>query len=330
MKSLPSEVLLLAGLLTISFCHAEVSPNNLRAEVVVAKKEVPANEPLMPIVPVEAWEKEFHQKLQKKITCDFSEMALDDALNILRQAAEVNMIIDPRMRDAGDYPKVNLKLDEDTVENGLMQVMQNCELNYRLRDEAMFIFHKGAIAARRDGPLGADEVARLNSALNDLGAEDFDTRERASAFVQSFGPAAAPVLEVTLKQSRDPEVIARVRNILAVVRMTDLFYESSDVGKKLNALNKQVTFEFSETPGSDALTFLQSFVPELKLLSEGEIQTVSLKVSNMQLGNALRWLARCGRTQIATEGLVIKLHSDTPSSQPVQVGAQVPEEEHVR
>jgi hypothetical protein len=276
-----------------------------RSAIEIVKKGAPWREHLKPIVPVAEWEKALHQALQKKITAEFVDTPLDETIAFLQATAVVNILIDPALLSGQDDeagPLTNLRLQDTTVEKALMTIMACHELNYTLRDEALFLRKGGQVLPAKVEPLTAAQEAALGQAVAKLNADDFDTRETASKTIAALGLAAAPALRETARTTQAPEVRARIENLLRTLAPPTIFDEAPEVTAALAQLQRRVSFEFVDTPLEEAANFLVSLCKIKMAASPAVAETAaSLRVTNMQLANAIRWIARLSGTKLITK-----------------------------
>lgn len=85
---------------------------------------------------------------------------------------------------------------------------------------ALFFSFPGAVAAKDDpaGPTSREEKSRaaIDALVQDLGSDEFDTREAATESLIALGSAARPALEAA-RGSADPEVRARAERCLRAI-----------------------------------------------------------------------------------------------------------------
>lgn len=84
-----------------------------------------------------AWQKKIEQVLKKKVSFHFVDMPLSEAIERLRNLSGLNFVLDPQT-DAGDTP-INLRIQNMTLRLALKWVLKLCDLDYTVRDGAIFI-----------------------------------------------------------------------------------------------------------------------------------------------------------------------------------------------
>ncbi|MCY3019979.1 MAG: STN domain-containing protein [Planctomycetota bacterium] len=272
----------------------------------IVKKGTPQRELLKPITPVTEWEKALHKALQRKVTFEFVDTPLDEAFSFLRSLVNVPMMLDPKLL-ADDLPTVNLRVTDMTLETALMWILRMNELHYQLRDEALFIYRRGAYASGPIVPLTPAQLEALNKVLPDLAAQDFEARQRATKVIEGLGPAAAGPLQAAVAKATDPEARMRIKKLLDAVPVTDLFAEPAEVTKALDALERPVSFEFVDTRLDEDAKFLSGLSDtKVTVAADAAATLVNLRVAAMRLGNAIRWTARLGGARIVLKGGVLQ------------------------
>jgi len=86
-----------------------------------------------------AWMKAIRAKLDRKVSFEFVDEPLSDAINALQTMTRVNMIIDPRATAGGADVPINLKVSDISLDLALTWILKLAELDYVLKDNAVFI-----------------------------------------------------------------------------------------------------------------------------------------------------------------------------------------------
>jgi hypothetical protein len=126
--------------------------------------------------------------------------------------------------------------------------------------------------------LSKDDEARIDTAITQLGSDTFEEREKASKYLQAAGKASVPALKRALAAAKDPEVLARVRDLLT---QFDDEFETPEAGLALYArlIGKAV-----EKPG-DAEVFAKHFERAQKVLKRVEA-AIDRKDRDLRIGKA--------------------------------------------
>ncbi|HEY3321752.1 MAG TPA: hypothetical protein VGP72_14875 [Planctomycetota bacterium] len=86
----------------------------------------------------ESWKADIRKRLQRKVTFEFVDTPLDEAISFLRSMANVTMIIDPKVL-AGGAPAINLRVQDMSLDLALEWILKLADLEYALRDSAIYI-----------------------------------------------------------------------------------------------------------------------------------------------------------------------------------------------
>jgi len=87
----------------------------------------------------EAWKADIRKKLQRKVTFEFVDTPLEEAIGFLRSLANVTMIVDPRVVAGGAAPPINLRVTDMSLDLALDWILKLADLQYALKDNAIFI-----------------------------------------------------------------------------------------------------------------------------------------------------------------------------------------------
>jgi ferric-dicitrate binding protein FerR (iron transport regulator) len=86
----------------------------------------------------EEWKKEIEKKLKKKVSFEFVQAPLSEAVNFLQQVSNINMVTDPALGKKKDAP-VTLKMTTATLKLSLTWILKMAGCEYELLDHALFI-----------------------------------------------------------------------------------------------------------------------------------------------------------------------------------------------
>jgi tetratricopeptide (TPR) repeat protein len=89
----------------------------------------------------EEWRTSIKHKLEKKVNFEFVQAPLDEAVGFLQSVSDVNMIIDPVVKAAGERP-ITLKMTQASLKLALEWILRLADLDYELRDNAVYISTK--------------------------------------------------------------------------------------------------------------------------------------------------------------------------------------------
>lgn len=119
----------------------------------------------------EQWKKDIRKKLQRKVSFEFVDTPLDEAIAFLRNLADVTMIVDPRVLEAG-APPINLRVTDMNLDLALDWILRLADLSYTLKDHAIYIGKKTAMV--EDVELRIYDVSDLTMQIPDFPGPDFN------------------------------------------------------------------------------------------------------------------------------------------------------------
>ena len=86
------------------------------------------------------------EKLKERVSLDFADTPLTDAIAFLHDVSDVNMMLDPDAIEE-DSPKITLKVEDMPLENALDVILRRfAKLDYAVRDEGIFISNEEALS----------------------------------------------------------------------------------------------------------------------------------------------------------------------------------------
>jgi len=88
-----------------------------------------------------SWKKEIRKQMDRRVTFEFVDTPLEEAINFLQTLTKVNMILDPNAFTGGggaDVP-ITLKVSDMELSLALKWILRLAELDYTLKNEAVFI-----------------------------------------------------------------------------------------------------------------------------------------------------------------------------------------------
>ncbi len=87
------------------------------------------------------WKKDIRRQLDRRVTFEFVDTPLEEAINFLQTLTKVNMILDPAAFSGGGDAQVPITLKVSDMELGLALkwILRLAELDYTLKNEAVFI-----------------------------------------------------------------------------------------------------------------------------------------------------------------------------------------------
>ncbi|MCY3020317.1 MAG: hypothetical protein NTW87_14965 [Planctomycetota bacterium] len=88
----------------------------------------------------EAWKAEIAKKLEGKVSFEFVDTPLEEALSFLNSVTKVKIVIDPRAAaDGANKTPINLKVKDMSVKLALEWICKLGNLKYELQNQAVFV-----------------------------------------------------------------------------------------------------------------------------------------------------------------------------------------------
>jgi type II secretory pathway component GspD/PulD (secretin) len=252
---------------------------------------------------------EFLKKMQRKVSFEFVDTPLAEGVSFLRSLTNVNIIVDPKlMEEAGG---ISLMATDTPVRTALDQMAQAVGARAYYRDGGYWISKNPPAdekPASKPVPVPAltEEQRKLAAqAIAELGNEDYEAREAAGEKLRKLGPAVVPLLEESLKaENKDAERQTRLTRLVEDLKL------GGDLDAQLaQALQRRVSFEFVDTPLSEAMTFLGSLTTRAKFSVDPDLDgiQINLRVTDMKMDLALEWIARLAEAKVVKSGNTVKL-----------------------
>ena len=85
------------------------------------------------------WSRDIRRKLERKVSFEFVDTPLSEAVQFLQTLTKINMILDPNAVEMRGNTPINLKVSNMTLNLALDWILRLADLNYALRDSALFI-----------------------------------------------------------------------------------------------------------------------------------------------------------------------------------------------
>jgi len=159
----------------------------------------------------EAWKADIRKKLQRKVTFEFVDTPLDEAISFLRSLANVTMIVDPKVL-AGGAPTINLRVTDMSLDLALEWILKLADLEYALRDNAIFISKPQNLTESVE--LRIYDVSDLTQNIQDFPGPDFQISvvgDQAAGGGQGGAAGATPFVQA-------PKVAPTLTNIADMIR----------------------------------------------------------------------------------------------------------------
>jgi len=145
----------------------------------------------------EEWKKDIKKKLQRKVTFEFVDTPLEEAIAFLRSLTNVTMIVDPKVVQGGALP-ISLRVTDMSLDLALEWLLKLADLDYALKDNAIFISKKQTLV--EDVELRIYDVSDLTQTIPDFPGPDFQLTtagdDGGGAGANPFVAAPAPTVTV--------------------------------------------------------------------------------------------------------------------------------------
>ncbi|MCK6470340.1 MAG: hypothetical protein L6R28_01225 [Planctomycetes bacterium] len=152
------------------------------------------------------WKKDIMNRLQRKVSFEFEDAPLSDAINFLKSLTDVTMIVDPRVKAGGAEPPVSLRVTDMKLQLALEWILKLADMKYALQDNAIFISKEANLI--QDVEMRIYDVTDLTLNIQDFPGPDFqlqtisdDESAGGGAALNPF--AAAPAATVTVASIAD-------------------------------------------------------------------------------------------------------------------------------
>ena len=144
----------------------------------------------------EQWKQDIRRSLQKKVSFEFVDTPLHEALRFLQDLAEANIILDQQVMESGtgDTP-INLKIGDMSLNLALDWILRLADLSYALKDDAIFISTPDRLT--EDVVMQIYDVADLVGTVPDFPGPDFALQVGGRAGSGSQGAIAGQGITLT-------------------------------------------------------------------------------------------------------------------------------------
>ena len=121
----------------------------------------------------EPWKQEIRKKLSRRVSFEFVDTPLTEAIAFLNSLTKVNIILDPKVAaEGGDKTPITLRVQDMEMEQALRWVLRLAELEFDLRNQAVFITKKANLASNVE--LEIYDVRDLTTDITDFPGPHID------------------------------------------------------------------------------------------------------------------------------------------------------------
>ena len=184
----------------------------------------------------EPWKQDLRKRLQKKVSFEFIDTPLDEALQFLNSLTKANIILDPKVvtEGAGKAP-ITLKVGDMDMETALKWILRLANLEFDLRNQAVYITTKANLASSVE--LEIYDVRDLTSDITDFPGPRIELGVVGGA---GGSPFNAPVAQPQLKA---PDLQALIAERLLPGDFQDPSTSITESGGKLVVMQRPEVHE---------------------------------------------------------------------------------------
>ncbi|HLX65118.1 MAG TPA: hypothetical protein VKX17_27865 [Planctomycetota bacterium] len=163
----------------------------------------------------EPWKEEIRKKMKRLVSFEFVDTPLVEALKFLNTLTKVTIILDPKaVAEGADKTPINLRVQDMPLELALKWVLKLAELEYDLRQQAVFITKKADAAAT--GELEIYDIRDLTTTITDFPGPRIDVGASAS------GQQVDPFQQTTpVTQLQDVDLASLIKDKILAAEFTD-------------------------------------------------------------------------------------------------------------
>jgi Flp pilus assembly secretin CpaC/tetratricopeptide (TPR) repeat protein len=205
----------------------------------------------------EPWKMDIMRKLSRKVSFEFVDTPLQEALTFLQTLSKVNIILDPRAAAGGaSQLKITLRVTDMDMETALKWILRLAELDYDLRGQAIYISTRANLATNVE--LEIYDIRDLTSTVTDFPAPRIElssNTQGGGAGVNFVQPTTAPTLAA-------PDMAQLIRERLLPADFSDASTSIEEQGGKLVVMQRpevhgkirRILQSFRETQAVQVLT----------------------------------------------------------------------------
>ncbi len=165
----------------------------------------------------EPWKEEIRKKMKRLVSFEFVDTPLEDALKFLNSLSKISIILDPKaVAEGANKTPINLHVQDMPLDLALKWVLKLAELEYDLRNQAVFITKKADAAAT--GELEIYDIRDLTTTVTDFPGPRIDLGTAAGAAGAAIDPFAAGAAPAGLQ---DTDLAALIKEKILATEFTD-------------------------------------------------------------------------------------------------------------
>ncbi|MCY3023412.1 MAG: hypothetical protein NTW87_30905 [Planctomycetota bacterium] len=226
----------------------------------------------------EPWKQDIRKKLARHVSFEFVDTPLEEAINFLNSLTKVNIILDPKVAAEGaNKTPITLRVQDMEMELALKWILKLAELEYDLRNQAVFITKKANLAANVE--LQIYDIRDLTTTVADFPGPRIDLGTAgAQGVVDPFAQAA---VQPTLAPA---DLATLIKDKLLPAEFADPATSIEESGGKLVVMQRpeiherinQLLRSFRETQTVQVLTQVR-FVD----VTDGFLETIGIHFTGL-------------------------------------------------
>ena len=235
--------------------------------------------------PPAAWEDEIRKKLSRRVSFEFVDTPVEEAITFIQTLSKVNIVLDPKVADKG-LPTITLRVTDMDLKTALDWICRLSDLTIKLRNRVVYI-------TKADSGHDADTGYTAHR-LRD-GLPDDVSPQKLKALSAVAAPQARVAFDVDLNllqiASDEPRDLPRIQTLLKAMDVDTAQWED----EVLKKLSRKVSFEFIDTPLEEAISFLRGLT-NINIILDPKAgknpKPLSLRVTDTDLKTALDLICR--------------------------------------
>ncbi len=268
--------------------------------MLIIKKDQPRKLDLVLNDVPKGWGDDLRRRLQLRIDFDHTDTWPSSVVGAIGIATKTNLLLQGGVRN-GHKPLFHVKgMPAETL---LMWVIALYKLQYRFRDEALFIFDERLRDKQEPSEPSEADKKTFTAAMTALSADGIAAREQATNTILKLGECAMPLLDEAVSTLKDLELSGRLEKILTQLSDRELWFESPATRRILahEEFDKSVELEVRERHVTEVMQYLWDH-ENMKIVrgdDEG-VPLVTVCVYGMKRRNVVRWIARLGNYKLSS------------------------------
>jgi Flp pilus assembly secretin CpaC/tetratricopeptide (TPR) repeat protein len=140
----------------------------------------------------EPWKADIRRRMSRRVTFEFVDTELKDAIAFLNTMTKVTIILDPRVASKGaDKTLITLRVADMELEVALRWILRLADLEYDLRNQAVFITDKTSLSANVE--LVIYDIRDLTTTIADFPGPRIEVGTAAGAITNPFEQPPATI-----------------------------------------------------------------------------------------------------------------------------------------